>query len=88
MSLKIIAEKSHASESTLQRKFRETVGSSPMDYVRIRRLEEAAHLLKKSDHSVSDVASIVGYTNFGAFSEAFKAQFEKSPSDYRKAFGS
>lgn len=84
LSLKGIAHKSHSSESTLQRRFRETVGCPPMDYVRVRRLEEAASLLKKGTYSVSDIASIVGYTNLGAFSEAFRAQYGQSPSAYQK----
>lgn len=84
LALKSIAEKSHASESTLQRKFRETVGQTPMDYVRVRRLEEAANLLKKGSYSVTEVATIVGYTNLGAFSEAFRSQFGKLPSSFLK----
>ena len=84
LTLKTLSQKSHSSESTLQRKFRELVGNTPMDYVRIRRLEEAANLLKRGSYSVADVASIVGYTNAGAFSEAFRLQYGQSPSAYQK----
>lgn len=79
-----IAKKSHSSPSTLKRKFLKAVGHTPMDYVRLRRLEEAARLLKKGSYSVTEVASIVGYTNIGAFSEAFRAQYDLSPSVYQK----
>jgi AraC-like DNA-binding protein len=80
LSLKVIAAKSFASESTLQRRFRNALGLTPIDYIRTRRLDEAANLLKKGTHSVTEVAAIVGYSNLGAFSEAFKIKFGKSPS--------
>ena len=88
LTLKDICKKSHASESTLQRRFRESLGHTPMDYVRVRRLEEAASLLKKGSHSITEVAAIVGYSSLGAFSEAFKVLFGKSPSAFHKAGGS
>jgi AraC-like DNA-binding protein len=84
LTLKSVAEKSHASESTLQRRFKAATGLSPMDYARMRRLDEAAQLLKKNVYSVTEVAMIVGYSNVGAFSEAFKLQHGTSPSSYGK----
>lgn len=73
-----------ASPATLRRHFSKALKKGPQDYIRERRLEEAAKLLGQVDLSVSEVASLVGYENFGAFSEAFKKQFGKPPSEYRK----
>jgi AraC-like DNA-binding protein len=87
LTLKEISAKSHSSESTLQRRFREALGYTPMDYVRVRRLEEAANLLTKGSNTVTDIALIIGYNNAGAFSEAFRLQYGESPSQYQKKLG-
>jgi AraC-like DNA-binding protein len=84
MEIAEIARHSGASTSTLLRKFRAETGTTPYSYIKNRRLEEALHLLKSGDQPISNIAILVGYENFGAFSEAFKQKYGKSPSAYRK----
>lgn len=84
MSITDLARRVGASPATLRRRFSESLARGPQDYIRERRLEEAAKLLQNPDSSISEIASLVGYENFGAFSEAFKKQFGQSPSEYRK----
>ncbi len=79
--LNSIAKRSGASVSTLLRKFKLDTGQTPYSYVKNRRLDEAMRLLKSVHKSVGDVAMLVGYENFGAFSDAFKARFGISPSN-------
>jgi AraC-like DNA-binding protein len=83
ISLDDIAKHSYASVSTLLRHFKTEVGTTPYDYIKNRRLEEALRLLKTGQHPVGDVALLVGYESFGAFSEAFKEKFGNPPSFYR-----
>ncbi len=78
-----IAKHSFASVSTLLRRFKTDVGMTPYTYIKNRRLEEALRLLRSGDYPVSDVALLVGYENFGAFSEAFKEKFGDSPSHFK-----
>ena len=73
-----------ASASTLLRAFRREVGDSPLGYVRARRLDESLLLLKSRRFTVSEVATMIGYRNFAAFSHAFRARFERRPSAVRK----
>lgn len=80
-----IAQHAHASVSTLMRHFKTDVGATPHLYIKNRRLEEAMFLLKTGSHPIGDVALLVGYENFGAFSEAFKEKYGESPSFYRKS---
>jgi AraC-like DNA-binding protein len=80
-----IAKHSYASVSTLLRRFKSDVGMTPYLYIKNRRLEEGMRLLKTGDHPVSNVAMLVGYENFGAFSEAFKEKYGESPSHYKRA---
>lgn len=79
--LNSIAKRSGASVSTLIRKFKLDTGQTPYSYAKHRRLDEAMRLLKTTHKPVGDVAILVGYENFGAFSDAFKARFGLSPSN-------
>jgi AraC-like DNA-binding protein len=69
-----------ASESDLLRKFKVATKTTPHTYIKNRRLEEAKLLLENSDYPIGQIALLVGYNNFGAFSEAFKTKFKTTPS--------
>jgi AraC-like DNA-binding protein len=83
LELPTIAGQAFASPSTLLRHFREDLGRSPHTYIKARRLEEARRLIEAGTHPVGDVAMLVGYENFAAFSTAFKKHFGSSPSSFR-----
>ena len=76
-----LAGASGASASTLLRTFQRELGQSPLTYVRARRLDESLLLLKSKRFAVGEVATMVGYKNFAAFSQAFRTRFERKPSD-------
>lgn len=69
-----------ASPSSILRAFKRELGHSPLSYVRARRLDEALLLLKSRRHPVGEVAAMVGYKSFTAFSEAFRVRFGMVPS--------
>lgn len=54
---------------------------SPKDWLRQHRMDEARSLLE-TDHSVKEVASIVGFQNSTHFSRAFKRSNGVAPGDY------
>ncbi|MGH7393137.1 MAG: helix-turn-helix domain-containing protein [Candidatus Rokuibacteriota bacterium] len=84
LSLAAIARHAFASPSTLLRHFRNDTGKSPYAYVKARRLEEARRVLAAGTHTVGDVALLVGYENFAAFTTAFTRHFGASPSSFMK----
>jgi AraC family transcriptional regulator len=63
--------------------FGEATGQSVMEYVRGRRLTEAAYALASGADDILTVALEAGYASHEAFSRAFKAQFGKTPEDVR-----
>ena len=83
LELATIAARAFASPSTLLRHFRRDTATSPHAYVTARRLEEARRLVEAGRTPVGDVAMLVGYENFAAFSTAFKRRFGAPPSSFR-----
>lgn len=81
--LERVAKASGASPSTLLRAFKRELGMGPLAYVRSRRLDESLLLLKARRYGVGEVAVMVGYRNFAAFSQAFRARFGMRPSEVR-----
>jgi AraC-like DNA-binding protein len=78
-----IARHAFASPSTVLRNFRRDTGKSPHAYIKARRLEEARRLIEAGTHPVGDVAMLVGYESFAAFTTAFTRHFGAPPSSFR-----
>lgn len=71
------------SPSKLASLFRNAEGTTPMGWVRDRRMERACELLTSADDPISVVAERIGYSRQGSFSEAFKERFGMTPHRYR-----
>ena len=73
------------SERSLHAAFRKQLGTSPMSYVRRRRLEQAHEELLSLDRSngakVTDVALRYGFTHTSRFAAAYRERFGELPSD-------
>ena len=74
------------SPAHFSREFRKTFGESPHAYLLTRRLERAASLLRRTDHSVADICVAVGLTSVGSFTTSFTRLYGKSPTAYRAAY--
>ncbi|HEV8377324.1 MAG TPA: AraC family transcriptional regulator [Tepidisphaeraceae bacterium] len=85
IELDTLARIAHFSSYHFHRLFRGMVGESVMEHVRRLRLERAAHRLKFGDQPVTRIAFEAGYETHEAFSRAFRAMFDQSPSLFRDA---
>jgi AraC-like DNA-binding protein len=68
---------------TVHRSFREYLDITPMQYLRILRLDKARRDLVAGDPSVDSVTELAlnsGFTHLGRFSAAYRAHFGESPS--------
>ena len=79
-----LAECAGVSERSLHAAFRRQLGTSPMAYVRRRRLEQARDELLRLDPTrgakVTDVALRYGFAHTGRFAAAYRACFGEPPS--------
>ena len=71
-----------ASEQSVER-FQRVIGSTPMRYLALWRLQLAAQALGETDKSVAAIAEEIGYGSEEAFSRAFKRYVAMSPGQWR-----
>jgi AraC-like DNA-binding protein len=79
-----IADIAGFSESHFMRYFRDTMGTSFIDYLNDYRLTMASRLLQASDASILEIAEEVGFENLSYFNRAFKKRYGMTPTQYRK----
>lgn len=82
-TLQSLAERACMSRSAFAQKFKETIGSSPMEYVTRWRMLLAVDRLENSSDPVSVISFSLGYESESAFSTAFKRVMGASPRQYR-----
>lgn len=54
-------------------------------YLKMKRLEKAKELLEKTDDSLLDITSKVGFSDYNYFCRVFKKEMHMSASEYRKS---
>ncbi|MGR9221200.1 AraC family transcriptional regulator (plasmid) [Rhizobium leguminosarum] len=83
MTVSAIAREAGTSVRALQVAFQRFKGTTPLNYLKTMRLEEArkALLADANFASISDVARNAGFTHMGRFSAAYYQAFGETPSD-------
>ncbi len=84
LSVSDLAFFTNLSLSSFKRKFKQIFGTSPAQYIKLKRLEKAENLLITTNQRVSDIAFDCGFNDLAYFSKAFNAFYKLSPSEYRK----
>ena len=83
LSTKTISKKFGYSSEHFCRKFKESIGITPMAYLRICRLEQALKMIKNNEHSISEIALECGFSDANYFSRCFKSYYGVPPKHYR-----
>jgi len=82
-----LAEAMFLTERTLLRRFRGSVGRTPVQYLQAVRIERAKRLLATGGESADEIAAMVGYADATAFFKAFRELTGLTPGEYRRRFG-
>lgn len=85
ITIEEIAKEVGLSQSHFMKYFKNTMGTSFIDYLNEYRLTMASRLLVSSDSSILAIAEEVGYDNLSYFNRTFKKRFAMTPREYRKA---
>lgn len=83
LKLENIAQCSFLNPIYFLRLFKKGLNTTPNNYLKMLRLNEACKLLLKSDMSIKEVAENSGFCNQFYFSKVFKNHFNKTPMEYR-----
>lgn len=78
----VVAHSSH-SRSSLLRHFKEETGMSVNDYITLRRMKEAASLLRYTDKSLGEISSYLCFSSQSYFQNVFKKHYGITPLQYR-----
>ena len=84
-TLLLLAERVGMSRSAFALRFRECVGSSPMEYLARWRMLLAADRLKHSSEGLCAIAHALGYESESAFGKAFRRIMGSSPRQYMRS---
>jgi transcriptional regulator GlxA family with amidase domain len=85
VSINALAEHMGMSSRTLNRRFHNAIGLSPLAYLQSLRIGEARDLLRHSNLSVSEIAWQIGLNDVSYFAKMFREHAGMSPLKYRGA---
>ena len=81
-NVEMLSGQHHMSRTSFYKTLKVLTGYAPADYIRMIRLQHAAQLLKQGEHTITEVADIVGFSDVKYFREVFKRYYDVSPSKY------
>jgi len=84
-SVQVLASEMAMDRTVLFRRMQMLTGTAPSAYIRSVRMNVAAHLLRESRLSVSDIALQTGFATTKYFSRIFKETYGKLPKEYRNS---
>ncbi len=79
-----IAESCMIDRTYLYKLFKKNLSLSPQEYLLKYRIKKACELLRLSEESMTEIAYMVGFQDYSAFSKQFKKYCEMTPKKYRK----
>lgn len=86
LSILEIADNINLTEKTFYRRFKKALNISPLQYLKILRVEKAKELLISTNKSFSDITFELGYFDENSFRKFFKQETSLNPKDFRKRF--
>lgn len=87
LKMKELAASCNLSETHFRRLFVEYAGMTPSSYINLVRIRQACGLMKKTNYSMEEVATRVGYASVSSFNRNFRSIMGTSPYQYKKNSG-
>lgn len=74
------------SQGRLSKLFEKYKGTTPLEYIKHRRVEKSMPKIKEKNPSVKDIAISVGFSSVEGYIRAFKKQYSMPPGQWNKLF--
>lgn len=81
--LLLLSELCHMSQATFGRKFKQIMGTTPLDYIHNLRVQRACVLLRSSEMSILEISLAVGFVSISSFNRQFRRLKGITPNQYR-----
>lgn len=85
LTLEQLAEEAHMNKYYLSHAFKREYGTSPINYMITKRIEESKYLLAETDLSMSQIAQLLGFSSLSYFSQVFRRTQSATPMEYRQS---
>lgn len=82
-TLETLARAAGLSRTALAERFRQALGDTPLNHLRMLRMQKAMQLLANTEHSLEQIAGAVGYQDAFGFSKVFKRSTGQAPRAFR-----
>ena len=86
LSISDLARHAGMSPRTFQRRFRESMGTAPGDWLIRQRVAHARHLAETTDLTVEQIAARSGFGAVETLRHHFRRQVGTTPTGYRRTF--
>lgn len=83
LSVEELAKIALMSETKLKKLFKQVYGMGLYEYYQKNRMHQAKNMLESGKYKISEIGTILGYSNLSNFSVAFKKEFGCLPSEYK-----
>lgn len=84
ITLSQLSDLVHINKYYLVHTFSREYGVPPISYLISRRLQESKYLLSRTNHSLSQISHMLGFSSPSYFSQSFRRAEKMSPLEYRK----
>ncbi|HDR52116.1 MAG TPA: AraC family transcriptional regulator, partial [Mariniphaga anaerophila] len=78
-----LSQQMNISTTQLYRRLKELTGYSPVELIRVLKLQKAYNLLSKKNNTVKEVCYQTGFNNLSYFIKCFREQFGVTPASFR-----
>ena len=83
VTLESLSENYNISLSQISRYFKKQTGVSYITYLTQKRIRRACQLLSQTSFPITDISSMVGYSDYFYFAKKFKSIMKETPSEFR-----
>ena len=84
ITLETLSSLVHLNKFYFAHSFTEETGISPIHFLTKKRIDESKHLLTNTDHTLSSISQIIGFSSPSYFSQSFRRITGVTPHAYRK----
>jgi AraC-like DNA-binding protein len=83
-NVKKLSEDLNISTTHLYRKLKALTGLSPVEFIRVFKLQKACEMLSNTNYSIKEIGYGLGFNNLSYFVKCFREQFGVTPSSFRQ----